>query len=103
MTDPSMVVEFIDQDLQKAIVTLRQYNSKFIISKPRSAALFSIKLDTGPTPKELDGKYTSLESAIRRLKEHSLVAKETFKVKSDRLEKDRKERHAAATQSGNGK
>lgn len=105
MSDPSMVVELIDYDNHLAIVKLKQYTSRFIISKAKSAILYSLRFESSSSnlPKELAGKYTSIDKAIQCLHDFSLVAKETFATKSERLDKERKERHAAAAKSGNGK
>lgn len=105
MGDHFMVVESIDWDNKSAIVSLSQYKEKFYIYKPKDGTiLFAIRFETkGRLPDALSGKYTSIPAAIEALRVFGLTAKEKHSVKSDRLEKDRKERHAAAANASTGK
>lgn len=99
-----MDVESVDYENHTATVKLRQYKENLVIWKPRGATLYSVKFNKGSqVPSELSGRYTTIAKALDHIQQFSLVAKETFAVKSDRLHKDRQERHAAADKSTNGK
>ncbi len=99
-----MDVESVDYENHTATVKLRQYKENLVIWKPRGATLYSVRFaGSAPIPNELSGKYTTIAKALEHIQQFSLVAKETFAVKSDRLHKDRQERHAAADKSTNGK
>lgn len=101
MSETSTVVELVDRENQKAILSHPNYKSKFLVWKPRlKYHFFNVALEgQGVTPKELSGNYSTLENGIKAVTKYLDNSKETFSVKSDRLEKERKARNASKLQS----
>ena len=89
----SMVV---DHTNQVASLSHPNYESKFYVYKPRDQTpFFKINLDKGATPKELSGHFSTLQRGIDAATTFLKTSKETFAIRSDRLDKERKERHAS--------
>ena len=90
----------IDTIKQIASVTSSKYLSKFLVSKASGGFIFfKVELDNGPTPKELSGSYSSIPKAIEGIEIFLRTAKETQAAKNERLDKDRKERKNAVSNS----
>lgn len=94
----------VERDLEKqyAKIESSKHKTDFVIGKLRSQMFFSVRTTKGSTPKELSGKYSSLEKAIEAVEHYVRTAKETFAVKSDRLHEERQQRKHAEPQSKNG-
>lgn len=92
----------VDHGNQVASLSHPNYQSKFYVYKPRDQTpFFKINLDKGVTPSELSGHYSTLQRGIDAVKVFLHNSKETFAVKSDRLDKERKERHASKPNPAN--
>lgn len=86
---------------QTATVSSNKYLNKFFISKASTGSIFfKVELETGPTPSQLSGVYSSLKKAIEAVQTFLLTAKETQAAKNERLDKERKERHAVSNTKG---
>lgn len=93
----------IDTINQTASVVSSKYISKFLISKAAGGFIFfKVELENGPTPKELSGSYSSIPKALEGVEIFLRTAKETQAAKNERLDKDRKERkNAVSNTEGN--
>lgn len=93
----------IDYTNQTAILESSKYVSKFLVSKAAGGFIFfKVELENGPTPKELSGSYSSIQKAIEGIEIFLRTAKETQAAKNERLDKDRKERkNAVSNTEGN--
>lgn len=102
---PSTVVESLDYD--NGVAVIHNYSKtklKFIVYKPRyEYQFFRIKPEKGPMPDALQGHYSSLDYAVSHVVKYLDNLKESQAVKNDRLDQDRKERHAAKSDSSNSK
>jgi len=97
-TKPSKPTEetfTVDVDLEKqtAKITSAKHKTDFTVAKLRSAMFFSVYSKS--LPKDLSGKYTSLESAIQAVTNYIRNSKESFGVRSDRLHEERQQRKHA--------
>ncbi len=92
---PTEEIFTVDVDLEKqtARITSAKHKTDFTVSKLRSAMFFSVYCKA--LPKELSGKYTSLESAIQAVTNYIRNSKESFAVRSDRLHEERQQRKHA--------
>ncbi len=104
MSETSTVVEHVDHESQTATLASPKFKTKFIVYKPRlKYQFFSVRTTQGPLPEALSGQYSSLEAAIKLVSHYLDNAKETFAAKSDRLDQERKERHATKPNSSDSK
>lgn len=103
MSETSTVVELVDLENQRAVLSHPNYKVKFLVWKPRlKYHFFNVAIDgQGVLPKELSGNYSTLENGIKAVTKFLDNSKETFTVKSDRLDKERKARNAAKLQPAN--
>lgn len=86
---------------QTASVKSDKYLQEFKISKAsHSGIFFKIELEKGVTPSQLSGHYSSMRKAIEAIEVFLLTAKETQSAKNERLDKERKERHAVSNSKG---
>jgi hypothetical protein len=86
---------------QTAVISSSKYLSKFFISKASTGSIFfKVELETGPTPNQLSGVYSSMRKAIEAVSIFLRTAKETQGAKNERLDKERKERHAVSNAKG---
>lgn len=102
MSETSTVVEHIDHAEQYAIISSPKTSVKLKVYKPRGHYhFFKVQAEKGQVAGELSGYYSSLDNGIKAVLAYLKTSKETFSVKSDRLDKERKERHAAKANSSN--
>lgn len=102
MSETSTVVEHVDTEEQYAVLSSSNYSAKFTVFKPRGHYhFFKVRVEKGATPNVLSGSYSSLDNGIKAVKKYLDNSKETFAVKSDRLDKERKERHASKANPSN--
>ncbi len=86
---------------QTASVKSDKYLQEFKISKASIGSIFfKIELAKGVTPSQLSGHYSSMRKAIEAIETFLLTAKETQATKNERLDKERKERHAVSNPKG---
>ena len=104
MSETNTVVEFIDTEEQYAILSNPKTPSKFTVYKPKgNFHFFKVKRDVGLLPNDLSGHFSSLENGIKLVTKYLENSKETFSVRSERLHKERQERHASKANSGDNK
>lgn len=102
MSETSTVVEHVDTVEQYAIISSKKTTAKFNVYKPRGHYhFFKVRVDAGAVPNVLSGYYSSLDAGIKAVVSYLKDSKETFTVKSERLDKERKERHAAKANPSN--
>jgi hypothetical protein len=100
--DPFMVVEELNYEDRTALISSAKSKTQFRVYKPRmNYQFFKIATFPGTTPKELEGNYSTFEKAIKAVESYLKSYRESFAVKSDRLHKERQERHAAKADSSN--
>lgn len=99
MPEISMVV---NHDKQEARLSHPNFKTSFFVYKPKDQTpFFKVGLENGNIPKELSGHYSTLQRGIEAATLYLKNSKETFSVRSDRLDKERKERHASKLNSEN--
>lgn len=86
----------VEKDLEKqeAILRTDKRNVTFTLYKDRLGYGFLFKVSEASVPKELSGRYSTLEKGIECFKKYELTIKESHAAKSDRLAKLREERRA---------
>jgi len=100
MLGTSMVEMVVDVEKQTAVISSPKSKTDYVIYKPRDqTAFFKVRTTVGSLPSELSGHYSTLNKAIQLVSHYVEHSKETFAVRSDRLDKERKERHAAKSNS----
>lgn len=103
MSETSTVVD-IDWEKQEALLSNPKTPIVYKVYKPRDgSALFQVKTSQGVLPNSLTGRFSTIRSAISFVEKYLDSINETFSVRSDRLDKERKERNAAKTESKNSK
>ena len=101
LKDPSTVVEIDYDDLVACVYDPTKYKLKFTVSKEMgNNGFFAVHFNN--LPQELSGSYTSLEKAVEAVCNWLKNAKQSFAVKSDELDKARKERNAAKSKPTSG-
>ena len=104
MSETSMVVELVNHEEQYALVSSPKTTVKFKVHKPRrNFHFFKIGVDKGNIPTPLAGDFSTLDTALKALKFYLDNYDESFAVRSERLHKERQERHASKANSSNGK
>lgn len=98
---PETTTVELDLEKQYARIESVKHKNDFVVGKLRSQMFFSVRVTVGQVPKELSGKYSTLEKAIEAVNDYVRTAKETFAVKSDRLHEDRQQRKHAESNSKN--
>jgi hypothetical protein len=99
----STVVE-VDWEKQEArIKNPSKSKATYTVYKPRDgSAFFRVKVDESRLPDSLSGRFSTLLKAVEHTTEYLRLMKESFSVRSDRLDKERKERHAAKLAAKDG-
>ena len=100
-TIPEITTADIDQDKQFAKVVSSKHKTDYVVGKMRSQMFFSVTATKGSVPKELAGKYTSLEKAVEAVNQYVKNTKETFAVRSEKLHEERQQRKHAEPHSKN--
>ena len=105
LTSEISTVVDIDWEKQEARITNpSKTKATYIVYKPKDgSAFYRIKADDSRLPQELSGRYSTLQKAVDFACEYIRLMKESFSVRSDRLDKERKERHAAKLAAKDGK
>lgn len=104
MSETFMVVDELNTEEQYAVISTPKLKTKIRVYKPRyQYHFFKIKYESAITPECFSGQYSSLDAGIKAVKQHLLTSEESFAVRSDRLDKERKERHAAKANTSNSK
>jgi len=103
------MVEFIEDTAnQRCICKSDKLVSDIIIQKELGGYIFfEIKMEQGPTPNELSGKYSSLRKAKEAVAKHLLTKKDTVAARrkkfGDDFEKRKRERNASKPKSEDSK
>lgn len=91
MTSDGLKIEetLDDSGKPKLTVSSTKSRSHFIIEKSNDGfAFFMIKSSKGQTPFMLEGKFTSLEAALKKIKAYLNSYKESPSVRRDRVYKE---------------
>ena len=83
-----------DWDKQEAVLKTDKRNTVFTLYKDKYGYGFLFKVSEANVPKELSGRYSSIEKGIECFKNYELTIKESHAARSDRLAKLREERRA---------
>lgn len=94
-TIPETTTVELDQEKQIARVQSPKHKTDYIVSKLRSQMYFTVRVTVGSPPKELSGKYSSLEKAVDAVRQYVKNSKESFAVRSERLHEERQQRKHA--------
>lgn len=88
------MVEFIEDTVnQTCTCKSEKFRVDFIIQKSMDGYIFfEVRLEKGPTPAALGGKYTSMKSAKKAVAAYINSAKETQAAKREYFNKRRQER-----------
>ena len=82
-------------DQKYAVITTDKANCKYILEKDRSGyVFFEFRTNRGQLPKELKGKFSSIEKGIECFKAYERQMKQTQASKNDELDRARKARRA---------
>lgn len=102
LTNETSTVD-INLEGQRAVINSSKHKADFVVGKLRSQMFFQVSTTAGALPKELSGKYRSLETAIKSVQDFIKNSKETFAVRSDRLHEERQQRKHADAKPENSK
>lgn len=88
------MVEFIDNKAEQSCVCKSdKMVTDILINKSQDGYIFfEIKLEKGPTPSELSGKYTNIPSAKKAVAKYLANKKETIAARRENFNKAREER-----------
>jgi hypothetical protein len=90
-----MVDVEIIHDEQKAILKTDKTTVTYTLEKDITGfRFFEFRLSKGYIPKDLEGKYTSLEKGIEAFKKYEKTLKQSQASKNEELDKARKARNA---------
>jgi hypothetical protein len=77
-------------DERTAILTTNKKKAKYrVVPEKTKGALFVFEVDNGSVPKELQGKFTTIEKAIEVFKDFDRLTKQTFPAKRKEIEEER--------------
>lgn len=104
LTSETSTVVDIDWEKQEARITNHSKSkATYTVYKPRDgSAFFRVKVDKSNLPEALSGRFSTLRKAVEHTTEYLRLMNESFSVRSDRLDKERKERHAAKLAAKDG-
>jgi hypothetical protein len=88
------MVEFIeDTSKQRCVIKTEKMKTDIVVYKEIGGYhFFKIKMETGKTPDELSGKYSSLRKGMLAVENYLKNKKETKTVRRDNFSKAREER-----------
>ena len=88
------MVEFIDNKAEQSVVCKsdKMLTDIYINKSQDGYIFFEIKLERGPTPSELSGKYTNIPSAKKAVAKYLSNKKETNAARREYFNKAREER-----------
>lgn len=90
-----MVDVELHEEERYAILKTDKLKTTYTVVKDNSGhRFFEFKVSDGPLPKQLQGKFSSLRKAVEAFENYERVIKQSFAVKREEIENERKTRRA---------